>query len=245
MKKTLLSTIAVLALTACSGGSDNSGNETITPIAQTGEQAGKETTVRPQQVTIEGDIDHKEYKPGAESTVTFQHFPKNVAEFEAAMNQLGGEPQGAVVLQLMAMELFRNDSVAGRQCIEKINTEVNVPSVMRRLPDILRRNDSYSRPYLVATFMQGATPQNGYNPPSPYKVKVRTHPVHSYERSEMLKGYVIYLQVESSGYDTSWRGVEVVKQKGDDHYRVSNCPSLYTQCKEIDWETDEEFQGLE
>ena len=61
----------------------------------------------------------------------------------------------------------------------------------------------------------------------------------------MLKGYVIHLQLYSDGYDTPWRNVDVVKQKGDDYYRVSNCPAILTQCKEVDFDASDDWHGLE
>ena len=50
--------------------------------------------------------------------------------------------------------------------------------------------------------------------------------------SQLLKGTVIYMLIDSKGWDTNWRGVEVVKPEGSDYYVVSNCPAMYTQCKE-------------
>lgn len=201
-----------------------------------------------QTYKISGKINHTKWiKPSpimGQSTVTFSAFPTNVEEFQKAQEVLGLEPQGAVVLQLMAMELYRHDKVAGEECLKMVNTDTNLPGVLRRLKEILLSDDSYGRPYLVATFLQGATPKNGYNPKNPYQVKVRVHPVNQYQGSNSLRGLVLFLQVYSDGYDTPWRGVEVVKQKGDTYYRVSNCPSMYTQCKEISWETDAEFNGF-
>ena len=49
----------------------------------------------------------------------------------------------------------------------------------------------------------------------------------------MLGGTVIYLQIDSEGWDTNWRGVEVVRPEGEAYYVVSNCPAMYTQCKQI------------
>ena len=53
------------------------------------------------------------------------------------------------------------------------------------------------------------------------------------------------MQVYSDGYDTPWRGIDVVLQKGDTYYRVSNCPSIYTQCKEVDFDATDDWRELE
>lgn len=244
----LFTVVATVAMTVASCGEATASQATSEATAGSENMPQEQVQeVRSQNITIEGNINHTEYKGGVESKITFDHFPKNKAEFNDALTQLGQEPQGAVVLMLMAMELYRNDSIAGIECLKIINTDTNLPDVMRQLNDKLRPSnpqDSYARPYLVATYMQGATPENGYNAPTPYTVKVRTNPVNKYQESNMLKGYVLYLQVESQGYDTPWRGVEVCKSKGDTHYRIVNCPAMYTQCKEISWKTDAEFQGL-
>ena len=93
--------------------------------------------------------------------------------------------------------------------------------------------------------LQGAKPSSGYNPDKPYTIRLRKDPTKSDERSQMLKGYVIHLQLYSDGYDTPWRNVDVVKQKGDDYYRVSNCPAILTQCKEVDFDASDDWHGLE
>ncbi len=241
-----ITTLATLMLTSCGGGDSTqataasaSSDKAVATLA-----SDSQPSAAAQRITIDGNIDHTQYKGSVESTITFEHFPHSVADFESAMAQLGDEPQGAVVLLLMAMELYRNDEQAGTKCLELINTDSNLPGTVRLLKDKLRGTDSYARPYQVASFMQGATPMNGYNAPTPYKVKVRTHPSNPYQKSEMLKGWVLELQVYSDGFDTPWRGVQVIKSKGDDHYRIFGCSSLITQCKEISWETDAEFNGL-
>ncbi len=199
----------------------------------------------PIEVNTDGSIDAKTWTPGEEASVTFSRIPASVAEFKQVQQQIGGTPQGAVALQLMAFEMYNRDAAIGTECIKLNNAEINVPSVMRRMPDIFSKTDEYyPRLHLVATYFDGATPENGFNPSSPYKVKVRTNKVHQYERSESLKGYVLYLDVYSTGYDTPWRGCEVVKQKGSDYYVVSNSPSMYVQCKQVPFDAEEDYKGL-
>lgn len=197
-----------------------------------------------QNYKIKGNIDHKTWNKSQSSVVTFDGIPKTLEEFKRAQAVLGLEPQGAVALQLMAMEMYRHDRQLGTECLTLVNTSTNLNSVISRLREILGNDANYARPYLVASFIKGATPDNGYNPRKPYQIEVRVNPVTPYQASNLLRGYVLYLQVYSNGYDTPWRGVEVVKQQGEQYYRISNCPSMYTQCKEISWETDAEFKGL-
>ena len=180
------------------------------------------------------------------NTVSIEKIPASLEEFQALQARLGATPEGCVMLQLVAMEMYRRDRVVGLECLKLNNTDTNLSFVTSRLKEIFREGDSYARPYLVSTFFKGAKPSNGYNPYKPYTIQVRRDPTRPEdERSQMLKGYVKHLQVYSDGYDTPWRGVDVVLQKGDEYYRVSNCPSIYTQCKEVDFDATEDWRELE
>ena len=182
----------------------------------------------------------------AQTECSINSIPTSLEEFQALQSELGTTPEGCIMLQLVAMEMYRRDRTVGRECLKLNNTDTNLTYVTNRLKEIFRENDSYARPYLVSSFFKGAKPSNGYNPQKPYTIQVRRNPAHPEdERSQMLKGYVKYMQVYSDGYDTPWRGVEVVQQKGDTYYRVSNCPSIYTQCKEVDFDATEDWRELE
>lgn len=177
--------------------------------------------------------------------VTFEKFPTTLEEFQAFQAEYGITPEGAVAVQLVAMELYRHDKNVGRQCLELCNTDINLSSVTSRLNELYRENDSYARPYLVAAMLQGAKPSSGYNPSKPYTIRLRKDPTKSDERSQMLRGYVIHIQLYSDGYDTPWRNIDVVQQQGENFYRVSNCPAILTQCKEIDFDATDTWHGLE
>ena len=178
--------------------------------------------------------------------VSIEAIPTTLDEFKALQAELGTTPEGCIMLQLVAMEMYRRDKNVGRECLSLNNTSTNLTSVTRRLDELYRPNDSYSRPYLVSSCFKGATPANGYNPNKPFTIEVRRDPVRpNDERSQMLKGYVKYFQLYSDGYDTHWRNVDVVQQHDDPYYRVSNCPAILTQCKEIDFDATDEWHGLE
>ena len=202
-------------------------------------ESSVETPAGDVQPTIDGAISHDTWTDGQTSTVTFARFPASLAEWQQAQSVLGSEPQGAVALQVMAFELFRRDPAAGRQALEKNNTSTNFNSTVERLQQLMDAKDTYyARPYIAAALLKGATPDNGYQPETPYRVEMRVNPATKYQESQMLHGTVISLQVNSQGWDTNWRGVEVVKPEGQTFYVVSNCPALYTQCKQVkgSWE---------
>ena len=178
--------------------------------------------------------------------VSIEKIPATLEEFQALQAELGTTPEGCIMLQLVAMEMCRRDKNVGIECLRLNNTDTNLSYVTNRLKEIFREGDSYARPYLVSSFFKGAKPSNGYNPEKPYTIQVRRDPARREdERSQMLKGYVKHMQVYSDGYDTPWRGIDVVQQKGDEYYRVSNCPSIYTQCKEVDFDATEDWHELD
>lgn len=178
--------------------------------------------------------------------VSIERIPATLEEFQALQAEIGTTPEGCIMLQLVAMEMYRRNRSVGIECLQLNNTDTNLSSMKRRLDELYRENDSYARPYLVSSCFKGATPANGYNPTKPYTIQVRRDPTRPEdERSQILKGYVKHLQVYSDGYDTPWRGVDVVQQKGDEYYRVSNCPAILTQCKEVDFDATDDWKEME
>ncbi len=209
------------------------------------------TTTAFAQIGGIGRAIQREVRQGVRNSTAFseklsiEKIPATLEEFQALQAEIGAEPEGCIMLQLVAMEMYRRDKAVGLECLRLNNTETNLSSMTRRLDELYRPNDSYARPYLVSSFFKGAKPSNGYNPEKPYTIRVRKDPSKSDERSQSLKGYVKHYQIYSDGYDTAWRGIDVVQQKGDDFYRVSNCPSIYTQCKEVDFDATDDWHELE
>ena len=128
--------------------------------------------------------------------VSIEKIPASLEEFQALQAELGTTPEGCIMLQLVAMEMYRRDKTVGLECLKLNNTETNLSFVTSRLNEIFREGDSYARPYLVSSYFEGAKPSNGYNPEKPYTIHVRRNPAHpDDERSQALKGYVKYFQV--------------------------------------------------
>lgn len=172
------------------------------------------------------------WEPNKEVAVSFNQFPASLAEWKRMQEQLGGTPEGAVALQVMAFELYRNNRSDGEAALKLNNTSTNYNSTVGRLREIMGKDQYYARPYIAWALLQGATPENGYTVRPPYTVSMKVDPNKKYQESQLLHGTVIYLLIDSKGWDTNWRGVEVVKPAGSNYYVVSNCPAMYTQCKE-------------
>ena len=164
-------------------------------------------------------ISHTRWVGDKKTSVEFDAFPTTLDEWKAMQQHLGSEPQGAVALQVMAFELYNN-------------TSTNYNSTVERLREIMGKDQYYARPYIAWAMLKGATPENGYTVRAPYKIEMKVDPNKKYQQSQLLHGTVIYLLIDSKGWDTNWRGVEVVKPRGSKYFVVSNCPAMYTQCKE-------------
>lgn len=184
------------------------------------------------EAACKGDIDHNTWSPDATTSVEFNAFPKNLDEWKQMQEVLGSEPQGAAALQVMAFELYRNNRTDGEEALRLNNTQTNYNSTVERLHEIMGKDQFYARPYIAWAMLDGATPENGYTVEPPYSIKMKVDPNKKYQESQMLHGTVIYLLIDSKGWDTNWRGVEVVKPEGSKYFVVCNCPAMYTQCKE-------------
>ncbi|MBR3698151.1 MAG: hypothetical protein IKM85_01375 [Bacteroidales bacterium] len=169
--------------------------------------------------------------------------PKTYNEFEAMYYELAKTPDGCVVLELLAMEMYRTNNSAGVRALQLVNTETNYNTMMRRLPEIFREGDSYARPYLVASYMEGAEPENGYNPDKPYVIRVQPNRGQPSQYSEMMQGTTYPMKVYCYGADTHWRPVTVIMLDGDEYYKMHECSSVTLQCKEI--KRTQTFNGLE
>lgn len=198
--------------------------------------------------TMVGTLNAETYDGNATGMVTFTHIPADFAEFEAVYTQfLGMTPHGAAAMMPMAMELYRRDREIGLQCLKLLCYPSNVNSVTSILntkfgpTKFAPSNDPYLQPYLPAAVLKGATPDNGYTPQRPYTVEMRASVNKHQDLQFAGSGRVVYLYVMGKGWDTEQRQVEVIQQPGSLLCQVFNCPSLYTQCKQIKGQ----WKGLE
>lgn len=236
MKKSI--TIALAVACVCLTGCDKSQNSQLASASASLEMSG-EVVAEADAITCEvmGNVNHDRWDPDQLTSVSFSAIPSTIPQFMELQRKVGGEPQGALALQVIAFEMYRRDAKVGEEALRLNNTQVNVQSTLLQLKEMMNVKDAYySRPYLAAALMKGASPANGYQPDKPYTIEMRVDPAKKYQESQLLGGTVIYLQINSKGWDTNWRGAEVVKQQGSNYYVVSNCPALYTQCKQMQGE---------
>jgi len=204
------------------------------------------------QVSISGDIDHEVYEAGKTCSATFNRFPVSVDEWKQVREQIGEEPHGAVVLQVMATELYRRDRTAGADCMKETVTVSQYSARIRRLDEIYNTAGSNARPYQMAAFLTGASWDNGYNPTKPYTIEMRVATAKSYGYSNDFQATVIYLEIKSNGHTVNdgWQPFAVLKthksgEPGENgtFYIVSEGSSIYDNCREKSFTVP--FNGLD
>jgi D-methionine transport system substrate-binding protein len=193
--------------------------------------------------TLAGQINHDELDMSDKASCTFDRFPWTVAKFKELQAQVATEPQGAVTMVLIAMEIYRKYPVTGEECLYLATTvnehDPNNPGhmskdrIMYRLDELLRRtNDSYARPYQVAAYLKGANQQNGYIPEKPYTVEVEAMNF-PYEYNSTLDAKFIQYYVLTGGKDSGKDIIRVIKPWNSAYFLVDNFPGLYSQVKEL------------
>ena len=222
----------------------------LTSISQTADAQDKQMTFTygSHTYTMMGTLNAETYNAQAMGMVTFTNIPSDYAEFETVYTQfLGKTPHGAAAMMPMAMEMYRQDRDTGLQCLKLLYYPTNVNSVTSILntkygpSQFASSNDPYLQPYLPAAVLKGATPDNGYTPQRPYTVEMKASVNKHQDLQFAGSGRVVYLYVMGKGWDTEQRQVEVIQQPDNPLHQVFNCPSLYTQCKQIKGQ----WKGLE
>jgi len=190
------------------------------------------------EVSISGTISHTTHTAGQTGTITFNRFPASISEWKQVREQIGGEPHGAVALQLMASEMWRRSNKIGKPCVDLNNTTTNAGTTATRLVDIFTR--SPIRSYQIAAFLKGSSWENGYNPTKPYTIDVRVAAGRTYDNSTDYQATVIPLELMSNGHDSGYVPIAVLKtqrpnQPGENgkFFIVFESSSLFLRCREI------------
>ena len=192
--------------------------------------------------TVSGEITYDQtYYDTPTAFVTFTNIPSGVTEFKAVYdNLLGLSPQGAAAMVPMAIEIYARDANVGEQCFNVLcNSSSTVAGIVRILKTKFNysqyspENDQYVQRYLPAALLKGATYTNGYKPEEPYTVKMSGSP-NGIQDAPLTGGTVHYTYIlTDGGWDSFQKGVEVFQAYGSNKYQVFNCPSTYTQCRNI------------
>ena len=197
--------------------------------------------------TVSGYIGDKTRVTGYRGTptakVTFTNVPSNYEEFEAVYTGLLGKSiQGTAAMIPMALEMYARDKSEGRRSLNLVcYADTTVSNIVRILDTKLVPsqygpvNDPYIQRYMAAALLKGATASNAYKPIEPYTVEMCASANPPQQTTYGLDTFVYIL---AKGWDTEQRQVEIIMSNGSNLYKVFNCPSCYTQCKNIigQWE---------
>lgn len=181
---------------------------------------------------------------GSKATVTLSAFPGSPSSFRDLQAQIGTDPVGAAVLPLVGMEVYyQRGSKIGLECIKSACTESTFTDrLQQRLLDMYKSTDAnYFRPYQVAAFLKGASPENGYNPTRPYTFELT---YKSKEDAQLLGGTVYTFRLKYSGSETSSDvQIQVVRPNGRQYFLASSWSSCYVYVKQISY--GQTFKGLD
>ena len=244
-----LMSIILMGFTSCEkisgGGNSSSGDSWANLVNETSHEVqvnGNTLTYGNHVYTVNGELNYSSTIFNTPTAyVTFTNVPSGYTEFEAVYNNLlGKSPQGAAAMVPMAIEIYARDASTGERCFNLLcNSDATVAGIVRILKTKFNysqyspENDQYVQRYLPAALLKGASYTNGYKPIEPYTVEMCANP-NGIQDAPLTGGTVYYSYILApGGWDSFQRTVEVFQAYGSNMYKVSNCPSTYTQCRNI------------
>ena len=179
-----------------------------------------------------GQINHDTYERGQHASCSIAALPTTLAEFKELQKQIGGEPQGAVVCFLAAMNVYVNDENEGKECLELASYKIG-GSEFSTLKEKLRGpdSDSYVQKYLPYAHFKGANAKNGYTPDQPLTLEVSVNNGLPYGYLTDADAPVIYLLFKTQGTDMGQRSVSVIKPDDSEYFLVYDRAGLMMQVK--------------
>ncbi len=133
-------------------------------------------------------------------SIVLSSIPSNLAELKAMDGADFKDPNKVVALTIAALCIY---PVSKDNCIEMLNF-LKGPRPLSNYEISFLADRFRGKDYLMASYFVGATPQNNYEPNTPYTVNVYTTK-HSEDQKD--EGY-LQLYVKSGGADTA-RGVKL------------------------------------
>lgn len=88
--------------------------------------------------------------------------PRSVGDFIALRDRIARDPQGGAAATIVALLAYAGDEELGQQCLAAaVDRELSRSDVQRVRMQIDRQ------PYMLRSYVKGATPENGYRLPTP------------------------------------------------------------------------------
>ena len=152
-------------------------------------------------------------------TFTFDKLPANVEELKALPGGDMKDPYAAVAITVLALNIYYNDKEAGVAAFDYIMGPGALSNLeITRIDTSIKQNGSK----VVASYFEGATPENNYTPGSPYTIKVYEY---SNSKDNYDEGYY-KLFVKSSGADSE-RQVTLRTKKSTNEWFAHEFATLY------------------
>lgn len=183
------------------------------------------------KVKLSGRINHDTFERGQSGSCSISEMPRTMEEFQALQAKAAKEPQGAVAVLLAAMEIYKNDEVLGKKCLE-LSMYRLYPSILSLMKGKLRDPESngYSQHFINMAYFKGASPENNYTPNKPYTVEVSVNSGRPYQKLTSANANVLYLRIATQGADSP-RPIEVIKPAHTEYFVINNASSIISQVK--------------
>ena len=194
--------------------------------------------------TLSGNVDFNfnpaEFRGGVTAAVEFTNIPSGYNEFKTVYEALLGKSlQGTAAMVPMAMEIYARNPNTGEKCFTLLcKDEATVSGILRILKTKIPRSaeeekDKYMQRYLPAALLKGALYDNAYTPSKPYVVEVGPDSTLPQEAKMSPYGTLYYTRIYADGWESRNRSVKIFLPKGENLFKVQECSSCYTQCKDI------------
>lgn len=132
--------------------------------------------------------------------VQIDQLPRSVADFVTLRDRIATSPQGGAAVMVVALLLYTQDEEFGQQCLAAAVDRGRLVKGSQGYQDQqlnardmqLIRTQIAAHPYLPRSYVQGATPENGYRlPDPPYRFDFAYNPHSGNPDSGVYKPFVV------------------------------------------------------
>lgn len=165
----------------------------------------------------------------AQTTVTIKEIPSSIEEFIKLRDQKATTPEGGAAMFCIAMKIYMDNKDLGEKCFVAIadKSELKKGDTYKEYTLInwrTIRSASEAYPLIAKSYIQGSSPENGYEVSLPYKYKFLSGKYSGDPSTGKTKIFV-----ECSGADSA-RPIHMTKNdKGI--WKASKWSSLYAGMK--------------
>lgn len=170
---------------------------------------------------------------GVPKSVKLNVFPTTLEEFDSTYNEQAVTAEGAILMFLVAMDIYTQDEELGKKCFGRCfhpanrNGDEPIPYFVQFMRDRFHRGSD--QPWIARSYFEGAKPENSYTPKEPLTLKMKSRANDDDYLTDM-DADVERRWVNSSGADSD-RPVQVLRVRGEDLYYIFNYAGLASQVR--------------